>query len=424
MNKYTLQDIAGYETEKQEAKKLITILQNYDEYVKDDIFLPKGLLLVGEAGVGKTLLATAIINESNVNLVTLNSKDENIIENIKLAFNEARKSKPSILFFDEIDSFIGARIEFSDLQRRAIQTLLTEIDGLNNSNGILLIATANDKSCLPRSLLRSGRLEKQMTLTLPTFEARENIFDLYLSKHDIFNDISRESLSKKTNGFTGADINNLINEVLIDCKINKKKPTIGDFEKYIPTIIFKDVKRENDKEQLKYIISHEIGHFITTYILKNEIPSITVDRYDTVTGYVKRENKNMNFIKLSSLEDDLTIVLGGIAGEKAIMNDMTTISDGDVKKAEEMIKNAISVGMFGFDCYYPINEKRGPNIVVSDSKISKIENKISEYMNRTLEKGVKIIKENIDIYNKLKDELIKEGSLSSEKISKLLKVER
>lgn len=423
MKTHTLKDIAGYETEKREALKIIDFLKNYEEYTNEGITLPKGLLLSGNPGVGKTLLATAIANESHANLIVFNTKDEDMVANIRASFEEAKKTKPSILFIDELDGIVTNRYgEVTDLQKKTLQALLTEIDGLSGSNGVLVIATVNYKYDIPSALLRSGRIEKHISMREPSFEGRKAIFDLYLSKHKTLDKMCRSKLAKKTEGLTGADINNLINEVLLDCKSNGKVPTMDDFEEYIPVIINKDVKRENDKEQLDYIIAHEVGHFITTYILKKEIPSISIEKYDDVSGYVRREGKNKQIIKLSTIEDDLTILLGGIAGEKAIMNDMTFGASDDVHKAYDILWNALNVGMFGFEYYYSQErETYRASRRISDSKLVKIENKMTDIFNNAVNRGISIIKDNMHIYHKLVEELKIEGRLSSDKIEQLLK---
>lgn len=421
MNKITLKDIAGYEVEKQEALKIINFLKNYEEYIELGIKLPKGLLLSGIPGVGKTLLAKAIANESGANFVEFKTNEDSTIQNIRDTFAKAKAVTPSILFIDELDEIVTCRYgEVTDEQKKTLQAFLTEIDGLTQSLGVIVIATCNQKGDIPMALTRSGRLEKHMTISKPSFEARVKIFDLYMSKHDILNDIDRELLAKKSNGLTGADICNLTNEVLLECNSKGTKPTLDDFERYIPQILFKDVCKQNNSELLEFVLAHEIGHFITTFVLKNEISSITVDKYGEVAGFISRNRKEAEVIKSSSFLNDITILLSGLAGEKAILNDMTTGAIDDISRANDMIEGMLNIGVYGFE--YFKERRMSPyhnDKLYPESKIKMREDKIASILNDSLERAVNIIKDNINIYHLLVDELRNEGRLSSERIKQI-----
>jgi cell division protease FtsH len=259
-----------------------------------------------------------------------------------------------------------------------------------------------------------------MTLSVPSYDARCKIFDLYLSKYSSLDHIDRETLAKKSNGLTGADINNLTNEVLLECRTRNVKPTIDDFERYIPSILFKDIRRENDVESLQYVAAHEVGHFICTYILKNEISSISIDKYADVAGFVMREKQKVEFSKYSSLMDDLTILLGGLAGEKVFLNDITTGASSDIEKAYDLIYNMMNVGAFGFEYFKREKRSYADIIELSETTLKMREDKIAEILNECLTHGQTIIENNKHIYNLLIDELLVERRLSSERINQIL----
>lgn len=299
--------------------------------------------------------------------------------------------------------------------------MLAEIDGIENSSGVLVIATANRKYDIPKALIRSGRLEKQMTLRTPSFDSRKAIFDLYLSRHALFDDIDRSILAKKSDGLTGADINNLTNEVLLESKINNKKPSIDDFERYIPTIIYSDIKQENDEKLIDFVAAHEIGHFICSHILYNEEVSISIDRYGNYSGFIRRENNSNDIIKYSTFMDEITVILGGMAGEKVILNDTTTLSMIDIKNAYDLIWKTLNSGILGFEYYYVIEEDSySPNKRISNEKLKLIEDKITHIFNECFQKAQELIQDNISIYYKLVDELKIEGRIASERVSILL----
>ena len=421
MNKITLNNIAGYEVEKQEALKIINFLKNYDDYTKLGISLPKGLLLSGNPGVGKTLLAKAIANESGANFVEYKTIEDSTIQNIRDTFAKAKAVMPSILFIDELDEIVTSRYgEVTDEQKKTLQALLTEIDGLNSSEGIIVIATCNVKNDIPVALTRSGRLEKHMTISKPSYDARVKIFDLYMAKHTILDGIDRELLAKKSNGLTGADICNLTNEVLLECKSKGTNPTLDDFERYIPSILFKDVCKQNDSETLEFVLAHEIGHFIANYVLKNEISSITVDKYGDVNGHISRSKKEAEVFKASTFLDEITIALAGLAAEKVVLNDMTTGASNDIEKANKMIESMLNIGLFGFEYYKePKTSPYHHDVFSSETKLNLRENKIASILNESFERAISIVDSNMHIYKLLVDELRSEGRLSSERINQI-----
>ena len=192
-DKIYLKDIAGYSEEKEEAQKLINILKKYKQYEKIGAYIPKGLILSGNPGVGKTMLAKAIANESGVPFYEFESNESETeaatIKSIKDLFAKAKENAPSIIFIDELDELVMTNDFHSDYSRKTTKILLTEIDGISSSSGVLVIATANARPMLPPALIRSGRMDKRITMEMPDAIDREEIFNLYLNKNNKFKDI-------------------------------------------------------------------------------------------------------------------------------------------------------------------------------------------------------------------------------------------
>ncbi len=428
MKKVTLNDIAGYESEKKEALKIIDFLKNYEDYTSNGIILPKGLLLTGAPGVGKTLFAKAICNEAGCKLIKFNNADDNAIENLKKYFAMAKESKPSVLFIDELDSLIGgSELPFfmhSDKEKEIIQTLLTEIDGVNSSEGILIVGTAMNIEHIDPALRRSGRLERIIQLPSPDNETRIKILDFYLSKHKIFDNISREIISKKIISFNGASIKRLVNEVLLEMKASHIEPSIGLFEEIIPSIAFNDIKRKNTNEELNYVIPHEIGHFLTNYVLNDDVASISVARYGNTAGNTRTENTKIILSNYINLKKELIILLGGIAAEEVINNSITQSGSSDIDRAYINIHEAMQTGILGFEYYLLDYDKTKGGLsemilIPSEQKRVKIETKQYELITEAYSKAKQIIKDNLEVYEVLKEQFKDKDYLSSEQIKNL-----
>ena len=364
-NQIHLADIAGYQEEKEEAAKLIDILQNFELYKSKGASIPKGLLLCGEPGVGKTMFAKAISTEAGVPLYQFEADEsedeEEAIKSLKDLFAKAKETIPSIIFIDELDELVSSTDQGgfygyqSDYSRKTLKTLLTEIDGIDSSEGILVIATTNSKRTVPSALIRSGRLEKQITFRVPTVEDRAAIAALYLTKAGA-KGINPEDVARKTNGFTGADIKSLINASIIE-SVRKKEPlSLATINAVIPTIRFGEIKKVAKGGPSDAVCYHEIGHFLAQFGLTGEIGSISVERYGAVAGRVEFDDEFTNPFKpkkddrsADEILDSIAVDLGGMAGEDIFLGKRYCGSSADLSSAMEKIKLLFSNAALGFE---------------------------------------------------------------------------
>ena len=354
-NHYSLDSIAGYKEEKAEAVEIINLFKNFEHFKSLGVSIPKGLILSGRPGVGKTLMAKVISAESNVSFYEYEAADgdtlKKSINSIRSIYEEARKNAPAIVFIDELDELITSREYISDISRVMLKTLLTEIDGVKSSDGILTIATTNHYDYIPPALKRSGRMDKHISFDLPDIESREAILLLYAKDKELLKGIDFKDVSAKTDGFSGADLKNLINEVLLKA-ITAEKQTItnSDFNDIIPTVAFKGIRRAVNKPPLDNVCYHELGHFICELELNKMVSSLSVERIGQIEGHISpysMYNRGADNLSFTQCKNKAIVCLGGYAAEKVFMNQTYTGVLDDFGKFESIIKLMASTGMFG-----------------------------------------------------------------------------
>ncbi len=434
MEKIYLKDIAGYDDEKNEAKKIINILKNHKEYEKLGAYIPKGLILSGNPGVGKTMIAKAIANESGVPLFEFESdeceNEDDTIKSIKELFKKAKEVAPSIIFIDELDELVSTRDFASDYSRKISKILLTEIDGIESSSGLIVIATTNLRNSLPPSLLRSGRMDKRMAMPMPDLNSREEIIKLYLTKVNLEKKIDAKTLATKTANFSGADIKTLINETVLNCVSQGiKEPSLNDFEMEIPIILFQDIRKTKHNPPSDIVCYHEIGHFIAKYKLDNEIGSISTDRFGQIDGYTSFNDKNKEDpITKNTINKNLIIILSGMAGEEVYWHDISAGALHDIKRAQRAIQMLINVGAYGFDLIQNSSiEKRSDFIFenndskkISEKKITNGEQMEAKLLNDAYLNAKKILKENEKLAKKIYQELKIKERLSNKELESII----
>lgn len=431
---YTLNNIAGYSAEKQEALKIINLLKNYDKLCALGVSIPKGLILSGEPGVGKTLMAKVIAGESGVPFYELEADDDTTpvksINRIKKLYEEARKNTPAIVFIDELDEIVTSRNFMSDSSRGMVKTLLSEIDGVKSSNGILTIATTNFYQELPNALKRSGRMDKHISFSLPDGKSREEILKLYLSNKNMVDNIDIHMLSKKTSGFSCADLKTLINETLLNViSIGKSIATTKDFIDAIPTVSFKGINKsynslEKPSDRVCY---HELGHFICEYVLNGNVATISTEQIGGVSGHIRREffierETPINIQTFEELKNSAIVCIAGYQAEKIFMGETSTGCYDDFCKFDKTIQLMAWSGMLGpdylFDTrkeYLPFDEMVDSSFVNNNSEDVRV-TCFKEY----IEIANTIINDNKVLIEFLFKELKDNRKLESEQVSELI----
>ena len=352
-NNYSLSNIAGYEEEKAEAMKIINLLKNYEKLKSLGVYTPKGLILSGHPGVGKTLMAKVIATESKVPFYEYEASEDDtpqkLIANLKNLYEVARQNAPSIILIDELDELVSSDEFVSDFSRIMLKGLLTEIDGVKNSDGVLTIATTNYYNRLPSALVRSGRMDKHISFDLPDYNARKEIIRYYTQDKNIISNIDLDEISSKTSSFTPADLKTLVNETIIDV-INSGRDHVEnkDFCNVVPLVMFKGIAKNNTDDS-DHICYHELGHFICEYVLNNNLSEISIEKIGNVGGHVRTISTGAVFSDCSYEEcKNIAItLLGGYAAEKIFMGQTYTGVVGDLNRFANHIENMAICGMFG-----------------------------------------------------------------------------
>ena len=421
-NKYSLANIAGYEEEKAEAMKIINLFKNHEKLKSLGVYTPKGLILSGKPGVGKTLMAKVIASESNIPFYEYEASEDDTpqkqISNLKKLYEVARQNAPAIILIDELDELVTSSDYVSDFSRIMVKGLLTEIDGIKNSEGVLTIATTNYYQGLPAALLRSGRMDKHISFDLPDFNARKEILKYYTYDKKIIGNIDYDDIASKTSSFTPADLKTLINETIIDVINNGKQHVENiDFCNMIPLIMFKGIAK-NSTDDSEHVCYHELGHFICEYVLNGNLSEISVERIGNVGGHIRTLHTGP-IVSDSSFEEcknTAITLLGGFAAEKIFMGQTYTGVYGDLSKFGNFIENMAFCGMFGSKYMFKESSMQRPLSATNTSKTEICSKCFDEY----LEIAEKIINDNKDLILFLFKYLKEQKKLDSKYIETLI----
>lgn len=443
--KVRFKDVAGCEEEKEEVKEIIDYLRSPKKFTDMGAHIPKGILMVGPPGTGKTLLAKAVAGEANVPFFSISGSDfvEMFVgtgaSRVRDMFKTAQKSAPCIIFIDEIDAVgrqRGAGMGGgNDEREQTLNQLLVEMDGMTDNAGIVVIAATNRPDVLDPALLRSGRFDRRVTVSLPDIKGREAILQVHARNKKLANDVSLANLAKRTPGFSGADLANALNEgAILAVRKNESKVTMTDLDEAIDRVMMGPAKKskkytEKDKILVAY---HEAGHAVIGLKLEDAdmVQKVTIIPRGDAGGYnlmTPREEKY--FHRKSEFIAQITGLLGGRTAEEIQFGEISAGAVNDIEKLTEIAKNMVRV--YGMSSLGPIQyaDPQGNVFLGRDytkgsdysaGVAAEIDKEVRAIVDECHENCRKILTENKDLLDLIANNLYEHETLTNEEITNLM----
>jgi cell division protease FtsH len=441
----TFEDVAGIDEAKEELVEIVEFLRDPKKFTRLGGRIPKGVLLVGPPGCGKTLLARAIAGEAGVPFFSISGSDfvEMFVgvgaSRVRDLFVQGKKNAPCIIFIDEIDAVgrhRGAGLGGGhDEREQTLNQLLVEMDGFESNEGVILISATNRPDVLDPALLRPGRFDRQVVVSMPDIRGREKILRVHMQKTPIDKDVNPVILAKGTPGFSGADLENLVNEAaLLAAKRNKEKIGMVDFEDakdkvYMGLERKSKVIKEEDRKVTAY---HEGGHALVARFLPetdavNKITIIPRGRAAGVTWFLPEER---DFKYKDQLQSELAVAFGGRVAEEIVFNRISTGAANDIKQATDLAQQMIrSWGMS--DKLGPLSYAKGEEQVFlgreiaqhrdySEATAQKIDEEINNLIKSAYERAKSVLDENLDILHKLAEVLLEKETVMGKELDALI----
>jgi len=444
--KITFNDVAGLEEVKEDLQEEIEFLRNPRKFSAIGAKIPKGVLLVGPPGCGKTLLAKAVAGEAGVPFFSVSGSE--FVEmfvgvgaaRVRDLFNEAKKYSPCIIFIDEIDAVgrqRGAGLGGGhDEREQTLNQLLVEMDGFDPNIGIIVIAATNRPDILDQALLRPGRFDRRIVVNFPDVKEREAILKIHTKNKPLGPDINLPTLAKRTAGFTGADLENLVNEAaLLAARRNKNKITMDELEEAIDRVIAGPQKKTRvvSDEEKRVIAFHETGHAVVANLLPHSDPvhRISIISRGMALGYTLQLPQEEKFLRTKEqLLSEVTTLLGGRAAEELFTFDKTTGAESDLRKATEIVRKMITE--FGMsDKLGPLTFGRKTEYVFlgrdiaserdySEQVAYEIDKEVKKTIEDCYERAKNILKENSEGVKKVVEVLIDKETIEGEELKRIL----
>lgn len=356
--KVTFNDVAGVDEEKEELEEIVEFLKNPRKFTEMGARIPKGVLLVGQPGTGKTLLAKAVAGEAGVPFFIISGSDfvEMFVgvgaSRVRDLFEEAKKKAPCIVFIDEIDAVgrqRGAGLGGGhDEREQTLNQLLVEMDGFSANEGVIVLAATNRPDVLDKALLRPGRFDRQIVVSAPDVKAREEILEVHSRKKKLAPDVDLKTIAKNTSGFSGADLENVLNEAaLLAARRNKPEISMTEVEDAMVKVTMGPEKRtrvRSEKEQ-KLVAYHEAGHAVVSKFLPTQDPvhQISIIPRGMAGGYTMyRPTEDKSFMSRTEMIENIVSLLGGRVSEKLVLDDISTGASNDIERATKIARNMVT----------------------------------------------------------------------------------
>lgn len=444
--KSTFADVAGADEEKEELAEIVDFLKAPEKYTSMGARIPKGLLLVGPPGTGKTLLARAVAGEAGVPFFSISGSDfvEMFVgvgaSRVRDLFEKAKKNAPCLIFIDEIDA-VGRRRGSGlggghDEREQTLNQLLVEMDGFGDNEGVIVIAATNRSDILDPALTRPGRFDREIYVGCPDIKGREEILKVHSKGKILAPDVDLKVIAKRTVGFTGADLENLLNEAaILSVKRGLSMISMAEIEESVMKVSMGPEKKsrvitEEEKRQTAY---HEAGHAIATYFCKTQekVHEISIIPRGPAGGYtLSLPEKDENYRFKKKLFESIIVLLGGMAAEKIILDDTSTGVSSDIKRATQTARAMVME--------YGMSDELGPIVFdssntesffgrdgghvknYSESTASVIDSEVKKIVTGCYEKSQNIIKENIDKLHSVANFLITNEKMTETQFENLM----